>query len=326
MRVRRASPYRRDPAVFNWNHLDLRPHARAPWVVDETLRDGLQSPSVVDPPLDRKIAILHAMVAVGVDVVSVGLPAAGKRAEDDAVALAREIATSHLPLVPTAAGRTTAGDVLAVARVSERAGTPVAVYAFVGSSPIRQYVEGWSVDFIVRCIRTATDTARDAGLPLHVVLEDTTRTPPTTLATIFRAALDGGAAGLALCDTVGHASPDGAAALVTFARHQLVALGGTHLELDWHGHNDRGAALSNALAAARAGVDRVHATALGIGERTGNVRMDHLLEGLCGSARPHPGPAALEAYNRLCATALGWEIEVAPAAPSVAPRPATACG
>jgi 2-isopropylmalate synthase len=304
----RAAPYRPDPAEFNWNHAQIGPRkAGWPLVVDETLRDGLQSPSVLDPPVERKIEMLHSMARIGVDVVSVGLPAAGKRAEDDAVALAKAIATGRLAIQATAAGRTTANDVNAIARVSQRAGIPVTAYAFVGSSPIRRYVEGWSLDFIVGCIRTASEAARAAGLPWRIVLEDTTRTPPPALATIFRAAVECGASGIVLCDTVGHASPDGAAALVTFARHQLAAFGGMNLELDWHGHNDRGVALSNALAAARTGVDRVHGTALGIGERTGNVRIDHLIAGLSDAGmREPPDEREMETYDALCASALGW--------------------
>ncbi len=292
--------------MYDWNHLHPRRH-EWPRVVDETLRDGLQSPSVVDPPLYRKIEILHAMASIGVDVVSVGLPAAGKRAEEDATALATEIMRAGLPLAPTAAGRTTKGDVLAIARVRERTGAPLTAYTFVGSSPIRSYVEGWGPDFVIRGLATASEAARGAGLPLRLVLEDTTRTPPATLATIFRAAVDEGVEGLVLCDTVGHATPDGTRALVGFARSQLAALGASHLELDWHGHNDRGAALSNAVAAVRAGVDRVHGTALGIGERTGNVRIDHLLGALAElGARHAPSERELQRYSALSADALGW--------------------
>lgn len=278
----------------------------SPRVVDETLRDGLQSPSVVDPPVARKIELLHAMAAVGVDVVSIGLPAAGARAESDAIALASEIQRSKLPMEATAAARTVEGDVVAVARVSERVGLPLVVYAFVGSSPIRQYVEGWDLGFLVRSVRVAGETARRAGLPICIVTEDTTRTPPATLSTLFRAAIDAGASGFCLCDTVGHASPHGTAALVEFARRELTALGAGHVQLDWHGHNDRALALTNALAAVRSGVDRVHGTALGVGERTGNTRIDHLLHALAETAaRPASSRSALDRYNRLAADALG---------------------
>lgn len=295
-------------AAYDWNHLHPR-RRESPQVVDETLRDGLQSPSVLDPPLESKIEMLHAMVRIGVDVVSVGLPAAGKRAEDDATALASEIMRAALPLRPTAAGRTTRADVLAIARVRERTGAPLTAYAFVGSSPIRRYVEGWGPDFVLRGLAAAAESARAAELPVRLVLEDTTRTPPATLATIFRAAVDEGVEGLVLCDTVGHATPDGTRALVGFARSQLAALGASHLELDWHGHNDRGAALSNAVAAVRAGVDRVHGTALGIGERTGNVRIDHLLGALAElGARRAPDTQELQRYSALSAEALGWPV------------------
>ncbi len=297
-----------DPAGYDWNDLGpFRATAPYPRVVDETLRDGLQSPSVVDPPLDRKIAIMHAMAAIGVDVVSIGLPAAGQRAEEHAVVLARELVLTKLPIAPTAAGRTTVGDVQAIARVAARAGVAITVYAFIGSSPIRRYVEGWAPDFVLRCIGTVASAARDANMPVRVVLEDATRTSPATLATLFRAAVDAGIEGIVLCDTVGHATPDGTRALVTFARSQLAALGVPRLELDWHGHNDRGAALSNAVAAVRAGIDRVHGTALGVGERAGNVRIDHLLAALARlGTRPEPRADDVERYSALAADGLGW--------------------
>jgi 2-isopropylmalate synthase len=261
---------------------------------------------VVDPPIARKIELLHAMAAIGVDVVSIGIPAAGERAARDTTALAAEIARSRLPLQPTAAARTLEADVAAVARVSERVGLPIAVYAFVASSPIRQYAEGWDLDFLVRGVATAGEAARRAGLPFCMVTEDTTRSPPATLSLLYRAAIDAGASGLCLCDTVGHASPHGTEALVSFTRRELARLGAPDLSLDWHGHDDRGLALANALAAVRCGVDRVHGTALGFGERTGNTRIDHLAFALSDlRLRPAPPPAALERYQRIAAYALG---------------------
>ncbi|MEI8255052.1 MAG: 2Fe-2S iron-sulfur cluster-binding protein [Deltaproteobacteria bacterium] len=277
-----------------------------PMVVDETLRDGLQSASVLDPSIEAKIGLLHAMAALGVDVVSVGLPAAGARAEADAARLAREIVDAKLGMIPTGAARTTKKDVYAVARAAERAGTPIEVYAFIGTSPIRQYVENWDMDFLLSHIREACEAARDAGLPFCLVTEDTTRTPPAAIAQLYAAAVDAGASRLCLCDTVGHADPNGTKALVEFVKATLVGLGATHVGLDWHGHNDRGLALGNAIAAVQAGVGRVHGTALGLGERTGNARLEHLLLALesMGARTVRPA-AAYEKFEGLAASALG---------------------
>ena len=289
--------------VHDWNRCETDPwEGIHPRVIDETLRDGLQSASALDPPLDRKLALLHAMVGIGVDSVSVGLPAAGPRAVRDATELAREIRAARLPIRPTAAARTMEGDVHAIADVSSRAGIAIEVYAFIGSSPIRSLVEGWSVPFLIERIRAAGLTAQRAGLPYCLVMEDTTRTPPEVLRALFAAAIDVGAVRLCLCDTVGHADPHGVLALVAFAKETLDGLGAPHIELDWHGHNDRGLALANALAAARAGVTGVHATAGGIGERTGNTPMAELIAELGrAGARRKAGTAELDRYRELTA-------------------------
>ncbi len=277
-----------------------------PRVVDETLRDGLQSASVLDPSIEAKIELLHAMAALGVDVVSVGLPAAGARAEADAARLAREIVDAKLGMIPTGAARTTKKDVYAVARASEHAGTPIEVYAFIGTSPIRQYVENWDMAFLLARVQEACEAAREAGLPFCLVTEDTTRTPPAAIALLYKAAVDAGASRLCLCDTVGHADPHGSRALVEYVRATLLGIGATHIGLDWHGHNDRGLALGNAIAAVQAGVGRVHGTALGLGERTGNARMEHLLLALESmGARPARPAAAYEHFEALAARALG---------------------
>jgi 2-isopropylmalate synthase len=297
--------------MHDWNRPD--PHAPAldayPLVVDETLRDGLQSPSVRNPPMDQKIALVHAMCAVGIDVVSVGLPAAHRRAVDDAVSLVREITGSRLPLRPTAAARTTESDVNAIAEVSQRAGAAVEVYSFIGSSPIRHLVEGWDQAFLLRCVETAANAARRAGLPFTLVTEDTTRAHPKVLTEVFTAAVRAGASRLCLCDTVGHVEPRGVEALVSWVRDLLASLGASHVGLDWHGHNDRGLGVANALTAARVGVGRVHVTALGIGERVGNVSAEQLLYnfGMMGFRSPPPLDR-LRALSELASHALGMEV------------------
>lgn len=268
-------------SLYDWNEpnrtLWTGPRPR---VVDETLRDGLQNASAKDPSLEEKLAALHAMAAVGVDLVSLGLPAAGPRAVRDTMALLREIVRARLPLTPTAAARTTEGDVTAITDICQQVGASIDVYAFVGCSPIRCYVENWSMQWLLERIRTAGETARREGVLYCLVMEDTTRTPPNVLRDVFAASVDCGAKRICLCDTVGHADPIGTVELVKFAKKTLEDLGASDVELDWHGHNDRGLALANALEAARAGVRGVHGTAGGIGERCGNTSMEHLIDQL----------------------------------------------
>jgi 2-isopropylmalate synthase len=289
---------------------DVRPApARHTLVNDESLRDGLQSPSVRDPAKPDKLALLHAMAEMGVDVASLGLPAAGPRAVEDATELAREIDRARLGILGTAAARTTEGDVNSIAEVSQRAGVALEVYAFIGSSPIRHYTEGWNDDFLLGKIRAAAGAARRAGLPFCLVTEDTTRAHPATLARLWDAAIEEGAARLCLCDTVGHADPFGVEALVTFVRSYLMSRGSSHVELDWHGHEDRGLGLANALAAARAGVERVHGTALGVGERVGNVAMEALIYNLGEMGyRPRVALEAVRRYTDVATRSLDWPI------------------
>jgi 2-isopropylmalate synthase len=243
---------------------------------DETLRDGLQSPSVVDPPLWEKVEILRGLVACGVDSVNLGLPAAGARARQQVEVLAAEIAREKLPIAAGCAGRTVVGDVVPIAEASQRAGIPITAMLFVGSSAIRHYTEGWTVEFVRDKSLAAIDFAVKEGLPVVYVTEDTTRAAPEVLDDLFRAAIEHGATRLCLCDTVGHATPHGIDQLVRFVRG-VVARTGATVGLDFHGHDDRGFALANALAAIEAGVDRAHGCVLGIGERCGNTPLDLLL-------------------------------------------------
>jgi 2-isopropylmalate synthase len=274
-------------------------------VVDETLRDGLQSAAGFQPDASLKIDLLYAMHEIGVDVVSVGLPAAGKQNAEDCYLLCREIVRSKMRIIPTAAARTVVSDVQGVARAAERAGIPIEVYSFIGSSPIRLFVEGWDLDFLIRAITSSAREATAAGLPFCLVTEDTTRSNPDVLRTLYKCAVDAGASRICLCDTTGHVTPYGIEALVDFARATLDGFGATHVQLDWHGHNDRGIGLPNAIWAATFGVDRVHGTGLGVGERVGNTNLELLVDNLGEvGARPRPSHTRLVEYCELASRAL----------------------
>lgn len=285
--------------MYDWNTAKV-PNwrgAHAVKVVDESLRDGLQNATAVDPPIEDKLELLRLMEKIGVDVVSIGLPAASKRSLEQAVRMAETIRDEKLQLQPTGAARTVRNDVLGVAEISQRTGVSVEVYAFIGSSPIRHYSESWDLGFLRKHIGEAVDTAQKEGVPFCLVTEDTTRARPEVLEQLFKTALDGGAKRLCLCDTVGHATPDGVARLVRFTKDLLTATGHEDVGLDWHAHNDRGLALQTALWASEVGVERIHGTALGIGERVGNVPLELLVLnfGLLGS-KPRVEIDDLEAY------------------------------
>jgi isopropylmalate/homocitrate/citramalate synthase len=247
---------------------------------DETLRDGLQSPSVRDPSIEEKIRILHLMDALGIHTADIGLPGAGPRAVADVRALATEIARARLRIGANCAARTVRADIEPIARVSQEAGIPIEACTFIGSSPIRQYAEDWTLDRMLRVTEDAVRFAVAEGLPVMYVTEDTVRARPDTLRRLYATAIEHGARRICLADTVGHATPNGVRQLVRFVRREIVEPSGESVKIDWHGHRDRGLAVPNTLAAIEEGVDRVHGTALGIGERVGNTEMDLLLVNL----------------------------------------------
>lgn len=246
---------------------------------DETLRDGIQNPSVIDPEIEDKLEILHMLEAIGVDTIDVGLPGAGPRAFQDVLRLCREIADHRMRIRPTCAGRTLEQDIAPMVEVSQRAGIPIEVMTFIGSSPIRRLAEQWSVELIRERSVKAIAFGVKEGLPVNYVTEDTTRARPEMLWELFRAAIDSGASRLTLCDTVGHTTPDGVRNLIHFTRH-VIETTGVEVGIDWHGHNDRGLALVNSILALEHGADRVHGTILGIGERVGNASLDQILVNL----------------------------------------------
>ena len=246
---------------------------------DETLRDGLQSPSVRTPTIEQKIAILHLIDKLGIHTADIGLPGAGPHVVRDVQRLAEEMVSAKLSVQANCAARTMVRDIEPVADIQQKTGRAIEVCTFIGSSPIRQYAENWTEDMMLAHTREAITFAVKQGLTVMYVTEDTVRARPETLRRLFLTAIECGAKRLCLCDTVGHATPTGAANLVRFA-NQVVLESGADIGLDWHGHSDRGLAVANTIAAIRAGASRVHGCAIGIGERVGNTAMDQLLVNL----------------------------------------------
>jgi len=275
---------------------------------DETLRDGLQSPSVTDPSLDVKKRLLHLMADLGIVAADIGLPGAGPRVVEQVRVLAQEIRDQKLPIFPNCAARTVISDVEPIVRVADEIGIKIEAATFIGSSPIRQYAEDWTLDRILKASEEAVTFAVQHGLPVMYVTEDTTRAKPETIKALYGAAISCGAGRICLADTVGHATPDGVKALVKFVKQEVV--GNKDVKVDWHGHRDRGMGLINCLAAIEAGVDRVHATALGVGERVGNAEMDLLIVNLKLLGAHQGDIRKLPEYCRLVAEAVGVPIPV----------------
>jgi len=268
--------------IYDWNlagKIPIPPNTTV-LVNDETLRDGLQNPSIHDPTIQEKIEILHLMEALGIDSVNIGLPGAGPRAFEHVEALAREIAHNHMKIKPNCAARTVEADIRPIVEISQRAGITIEAATFLGSSPIRRLVEDWTVDHLERTTEKAVKFAVENGLPSMYVTEDTIRTDPETIQRLYTTAIRSGARAIVLCDTVGHATPEGAFNLVKYVVENVVKPSGETIRVDWHGHRDRGLAIANSLAAIAAGARQIHGVALSLGERVGNTPMELLLVNL----------------------------------------------
>jgi 2-isopropylmalate synthase len=261
--------------IHDWND---DPAPQGPIMLDdETLRDGLQSPSARDPELDEKLALIQLMEELGIHTANVGLPGASAKAREHILAMCR--AMIDLRITPNVACRTLVSDIAPAVEVAQEVGAPVEVCAFIGSSPIRQFAESWELETMLSLSREAVAFATGEGLPCMFVTEDTTRAHPDTVRALYETAIEAGAQRICVCDTCGHATPSGVRRLISFVRG-IVRESGQDVGIDWHGHRDRGLGLTNALAAIEAGATRIHGSAMGVGERTGNVEMDLLLVNL----------------------------------------------
>jgi 2-isopropylmalate synthase len=294
--------------IYDWNLVDIRPQPSKPVLVtDETLRDGLQSPSVTHPEIQDKVYLLYLMRDLGIDAADLGLCGAGERFKYHVTVLAREIANQKMPIQPQSAARTLIEDIAPIADASQEAGIPIEACIFLGTSPIRQYAEGWDLDFLLQKAEESVRFAIDHGLPVMFVTEDTTRAHPDTIWKVYKTAIDAGAQRICISDTVGHATPEGVRALVSYLRGKVDEVS-PEVGIDWHGHRDRGMDIINTLVAVEAGADRVHACGMGIGERSGNTPMEILLVNLNLVGWAKRDLTKLPAYCRLISEKCGTPI------------------
>ncbi|MGC2792108.1 MAG: LeuA family protein, partial [Candidatus Sulfotelmatobacter sp.] len=268
--------------IYDWNK-DHPPGLKPLGPVllnDESLRDGLQSPSVRDPSIAEKIEILHLMEALGINSLDLGLPGAGARAVEHVTALAREIVAHKMKIRANCAARTHENDIRPIAEIVQKTGLHIEAATFIGSSPIRRFTEGWSDEFLLQTTEKAVKYAVSLGLDSMYVTEDTSRCDPETVKRLYSTAINCGARAIVICDTAGHSTPVGAFALVQFVMEEVVKPSGETIRVDWHGHNDRGLAIANSIAAVMAGANCVHGCAIGLGERVGNTQIDQMLVNL----------------------------------------------
>ena len=302
------------PLIYDWNHDVAGPRPVA-MLDDETLRDGLQSPSVRNPSIEEKIDILQRMDALGIDTADIGLPGAGPHVARDVERLARAIGDGRMKIQANCAARTMVADIQPIADIQQRTGVPIECGAFIGSSPIRQYAEGWSIDYLQKATEDALTFAAKEGVTVMYVTEDTTRADPQSLRVLFTTAIRAGAKRLCVADTVGHATPNGARAVVLFVKTLLHELDADRVGLDWHGHRDRGFGVASSIAALEAGATRLHGAALGIGERCGNTPIDLLMVNLAMMGYIDRDLSGLPAYCK--AVARVCDVRIAPNYPVI---------
>ncbi|HEY6046336.1 MAG TPA: LeuA family protein [Pyrinomonadaceae bacterium] len=295
--------------IYDWNQIapQLQKPDRHIGFDDETLRDGLQSPSVSEPTVEKKIELLHLMNDLGIDTADIGLPGAGGTHAAGVEMMAREIADKKMQIRPNCAARTHRNDIIPIVEISQRAGIAIEACTFIGSSPIRFFAEEWTLDKLLQMTEDAVTFAVGEGLPVMFVTEDTTRANPETLRALYTTAIRCGARAVCVCDTVGHATPDGAREVVRFVRG-IIDEQGEQVRLDWHGHQDRGLGVINSIAAIQGGADQVHGSALGMGERVGNTPMDQLLVNLSLMGWIDKDLTGLRQYCETAAEACRWTV------------------
>lgn len=275
--------------IYDWNVIDYEinrnpaNHPHGVWFDDETLRDGLQSPSARNPTIEEKTELLTYMEKLGIQKVDLGLPGAGPFHREHINAMLSHITESDFQIRPGAAVRTLMQDIEPLVEMQQNHGIPIQASAFLGTSPIRQYTEGWTMEKLISTMEKAVSYAVENEVPVMFVTEDTTRSNPDDVKAIYQRAMELGVRRLCVCDTCGHVTPNGVKKLLNFIDEEVIKDGGykrNEIEVNWHGHQDRGLGVANNIAAVEAGADVIHGTALGVGERAGNAPLDQTLVNL----------------------------------------------
>ena len=275
--------------IYDWNVIDYEinrnpaNHPHGVWFDDETLRDGLQSPSARNPTINEKTELLSYMEKLGIQKVDLGLPGAGPFHREHINAMLSHIIENDYQIRPGAAVRTLMQDIEPLVEMQQQHGIQIQASAFLGTSPIRQYTEGWTMEKLMSTMEKAVSYAVENDVPVMFVTEDTTRSNPEDVKAIYQRAMELGVRRLCVCDTCGHVTPNGVKKLLNFIDEEVIKDGGYHrseIEVNWHGHQDRGLGVANNIAAVEAGADVIHGTALGVGERAGNAPLDQTLVNL----------------------------------------------
>ena len=304
--------------IFDWNAIDYEikrepnDHPHELWFDDETLRDGLQSPSAINPTIEQKIELIDFMEKLGIQKVDLGLPGAGPQHVGHIDSMLSHIRDSGYSLRPGCAVRTLVSDIEPLVDLQSKHETQIQASAFLGTSPIRQYAEGWTMERIMSTAESAVTFAVGNDIPVMFVTEDTTRSNPEDIKKVYTRAMELGADRICVCDTCGHVTPNGVKKLLGFIQDEVIPDSGfkrRDIEVNWHGHQDRGLGVANNLAAYEAGADVIHGTALGVGERSGNAPIDQTLVNLSLMGVINNDLTSLSEYIKKVTEMEGWPFQ-----------------
>ncbi len=247
---------------------------------DETLRDGVQAPYVLQPTIEQALTIFEFSRKLGVQKADIGFAASSPTTFNRIKEVAKQNYGEGTPITISCAARTTIGDIDPIIKLSQEIGNPIEADTFIGTDPLRMKVEGWTPEFMANQVEQVTRYAIDHGVPTMLVTETSfagIQQIPNVVRDIYLAGLNAGAGRVCLCDTTGAHTFDEIIEGIHWMRNLLDTNGFHHVGIDFHGHDDLTNAVSNSVAAFMAGADRVHATILGIGERRGNTDLIPLL-------------------------------------------------
>ena len=307
--------------LFTWNE---RPRGIRPQIEieDDTLRDGLQASFIRKPTIDEKAELIRLSAGIGARHVVLAFPASSPAEFADSQRLLSVIKDHDVPMTPWFLGRAVTEDMEPILRLRDSYGGNVGAAFFIGTSPIRRHVEKWDFGGILERIATTMDYLRRAGLPCSFSVEDASRTPPDEIEQMVELAVRYSAYSIAVCDTVGESTPHGVRLLIGFIK-SIISKHSSDLKILWHGHNDRGLALANSIAAIEAGADIIGGAFLGIGERTGNTALEQVIMYLHQTRTGTFDLKGLIPYARKLAAATEFQIPVN--APVVGPQAFATC-
>jgi 2-isopropylmalate synthase len=296
------------PTPHDWN--TRWPVQRAVHVVDSTLLDALHAPSGIDADVSAKVGLLYASATLGVQALVLGRPGAGPRHRRDVLTLAHELSRAAMPIDVLAAAHARIEEVSAVMDIRERAGLDIELALTLPASPILHQAMGLTLDRLRDAAERSVAFAVRSGARVQVALDDAARTPPALLAVLVQHLVALGTTAIVLRDSAGALTPQGTRRMVRHVHDVVLDITDARVRLSFSGHRDRGMAVANALAAYEAGAQRVEASALGLGEGTGQVELEALLANLYMlGAWPH-GIDSLRDYVHTVAEA--FNVQLAP--------------